>query len=136
MAAAAKKQLEDFTPRIERFDVGATLFPGLEIIDTNGHTPGHISLVVEDGGQSLCVLGDVAHNHVIMFANPDWKVAFDTDPTAGATARKKIFDRLASDRTLVLGYHLPWPAFGHVRRVTAGNGAASSGYEWVIAPLV
>jgi glyoxylase-like metal-dependent hydrolase (beta-lactamase superfamily II) len=136
MAAAAKRQLEDFTPRIERFDLGATLFPGLEVIDTNGHTPGHISLMVEDGGESICVLGDVAHNHVIMLANPDWKVAFDTDPTAGAAARRKIFDRLAADRTLVLGYHLPWPAFGHVRRLSAGNGAASSGYEWVVAPLV
>jgi len=40
----------------------------------------------------------------------------DTDPSAAAVTRRRIFDRVASERLLVTGMHLHFPGFGHVAR--------------------
>jgi hypothetical protein len=47
-------------------------------------------------------------------------------PTILAPARRAILNRVATDRIMVLGYHFPFPALGHVvRRNTA--------YHWEAA---
>ncbi|MFO0829732.1 MAG: MBL fold metallo-hydrolase [Phycisphaerales bacterium] len=127
MTAAIQKGLAAVKSKLEFIAPGAKTFPGVEILDTNGHTPGHLSLMISNGADQLCLLADVAHNHVVMFANPAWTIAFDTDPALAAAARAKVFDRLAADRTRVLAYHLPWPGLGHIRRHGAG-------YEWIMQP--
>ena len=48
---AAKEQLTTIKP-------GTELGPGIAILDTSGHTPGHISLEVGSAGDSVVVLGD------------------------------------------------------------------------------
>ncbi len=62
-----------------------------------------------------------------MFANPDWTIAFDTDPTAARDARKKWFKRLSSEKALCYGYHVPFPGFGHIA-------SHSAGYLWLNNP--
>ena len=42
------------------------------------------------------------------------------DPERAVATRKSLLDRLATDRTRVIGYHLPFPGVGHVAR----NGGA------------
>jgi hypothetical protein len=84
--------------------------------------------MLADGGEELFILGDAAHNHVVMFADPSWGPIFDTEPSVAAATRAKLWDRLATDRTRVMAFHLPWPGLGHVRRIDRS-------YEWVIAPM-
>ena len=43
-------------------------------------------------------------------------IIFDYDRTQAIKTRKAVLDRVATDRTLVMGYHFPFPAAGHVER--------------------
>jgi glyoxylase-like metal-dependent hydrolase (beta-lactamase superfamily II) len=79
---------------------------------TPGHTVGHTCFVINSGGKSLFVVGDLTH-HVILVEKPRMEVAFDTDPKQGVETRIKVLDMLAAQRMPALVYHLPWPGIGH-----------------------
>jgi glyoxylase-like metal-dependent hydrolase (beta-lactamase superfamily II) len=130
MAAAAAKTFAALKDRLELVAPGDKILGGLDLIDGNGHTPGHLCVAVESENDRLFVMGDLVHHHVAMFHNPDWTIAFDTDPKAAAAARKRIFPALASDRTLVLAYHLPWPGFGRIGRHGEGYWWSQEPWNW------
>jgi len=94
---------------------GHEVAPGLRLVATPGHTPGHMSLVVESRGQQLMALGDAMSNPWMNFAKPDWYNSFDHDGERTAATRRKILDMAAADRIAVLGYHFPFPGVGHVK---------------------
>ncbi len=85
--------------------------------------------LIGSGNDQLLCIGDATHHNVLMFAHPEWTVAFDTDPQQAIAARKRLFDRASADRTLVLGNHIPFPGLGHIKK-------QGSGYEWITAPWV
>mgnify|MGYP003694196889 CR=1 FL=1 len=64
---------------------------------TPGHTVGHTSFVINSGGKSLFLVGDLMH-HVILIEKPRMEVAFDTDPKQGVETRIKVMDMLAAQR--------------------------------------
>src|SRR5262249_23051757 len=86
--------------------------PASRAMHTPGHTVGHTSFVVNSGGKSLFVVGDLMH-HVILVERPRMEVGFDTDPKQGIETRIKVMDMLAAQRMPALVYHLPWPGIGH-----------------------
>ena len=49
--------------KIERRKAGDTVAPGLTYLATPGHTPGHMAVLIENGGQRLIVGGDVLTEH-------------------------------------------------------------------------
>jgi hypothetical protein len=51
-------------------------------------------------------------------------LAVDHDPQQGARTRRRLLDRISTDRLLVQGFHFPFPGIGHA--VPDG-----SGYRWV-----
>ncbi|RWQ45465.1 MBL fold metallo-hydrolase [Mesorhizobium sp.] len=81
-----------------------------------GHTPGHAGFIVESDGEALFIWGDVVHMATYQFARPDWSIAFDVDSKLAAETRKRTLDRVAADRMLIAGMHLPFPGIGHVAR--------------------
>lgn len=92
------------------------LAPGIHSVDTHGHTPGHTSYLLDDGGEKLLILGDIVHNHAVQFARPETAIEFDVDPKQAVAARKKAFQWAAKERFMVAGMHLPFPGLGHVRK--------------------
>ncbi|MEQ5872344.1 MBL fold metallo-hydrolase [Sagittula sp. NFXS13] len=90
--------------------------PGVRVINTPGHTPGHVSVVVESGGQQLIALGDSMTHAYMNFAQPEWYNNFDMDGETTVSTRKRLLDMAATDRMAVLGYHFPFPGVGHVRK--------------------
>lgn len=114
--------------KLELVNEGDKTIEGVELINTPGHTPGHTSILIRDGADSLMAMGDLAHNRVIMLARPDWTIGFDFDRKQAVASRLKLFDRIAADRLRVFGYHLPWPGLGNINRI------GSNSFQWLIEP--
>ena len=95
---------------------GESILPSVTSVDLRGHTPGHTGYQIESGGEALMIVGDLVHYATYQFDQPDWGIAFDADRALAASARRRLFDRLASERTLIAGMHLPFPGFGYVER--------------------
>jgi glyoxylase-like metal-dependent hydrolase (beta-lactamase superfamily II) len=120
----ARRIFGDIANRVNHFESGKEVAPGITSIAAYGHTPGHTVFAVASGNQSLLVLGDTT-NHPALFArHPDWQAVFDVDGDMAAQTRKLLLDRAVADRMLVQGYHFPFPASGYIAR-------ESKGYEFV-----
>lgn len=94
---------------------GDSVAEGISILDTPGHTPGHISLFVE-GGPGLIVTGDAVVNDIVSFARPDWTFGFDMDDDGALTSRRRLLDMAVAGGHAMFGYHWTWPGLGHADR--------------------
>ncbi|HKI73505.1 MAG TPA: MBL fold metallo-hydrolase, partial [Pseudomonadales bacterium] len=56
------------------------------MIPTPGHTPGHVSVLIESRGERAVITGDLFH-HPLQFAEPDWKDIADVDPVLASATR-------------------------------------------------
>lgn len=126
---AAKANLAAIKDKVTLIKAGADVVPGVSTIATHGHTPGHIAFRVSSGNADLINIVDVVHNYVTGLAHPEWTPLVDQIPDEAAKTRAKLLDQLATDRTLTMAYHFPFPGLGHVAR----SGGA---YEWVPTPWV
>jgi glyoxylase-like metal-dependent hydrolase (beta-lactamase superfamily II) len=116
MAIASARILKQIEKKVERRGAGDTVAPGMVYVGTPGHTPGHMAVGVENGGQRLLIAGDVFNNNAVSFAKPEWRVGGDFDRDQGITTRKQLLDQLATDRIPLIGFHLSWPGYGMVER--------------------
>lgn len=95
---------------------GDQIAPGVRIMETPGHTAGHLSVVLESEGKQLIALGDsMSHAH-LSFQRPEWFNSMDHDGDLTVQTRKRLLDMCAADRIAVVGYHFPFPGVGHVAR--------------------
>jgi glyoxylase-like metal-dependent hydrolase (beta-lactamase superfamily II) len=116
MAVGTQRRLKAIADRIEIVAPGQEVAPGVALVDTAGHTPGHVSVLLRSGNEQLLFGGDALVNPVVSFAEPGWRWGSDMDADRAIAARKSLLDRLASERIALLGYHLPWPGIGRVER--------------------
>lgn len=112
----AQRNLNAVKDRISMLKPGAEIVSGLQAVDTSGHTPGHISLEIAAGGETLMILGDALAHPVISFQHPEWQPAVDQEPDKAVATRKRLLDKLAHEKTRIIGYHLPDPGTGRVVR--------------------
>ena len=87
--------------------------PGIKLIPTPGHTPGHICVEVASGGAALLITGDSFH-HPCQIARPDWATVADYDRTASSVTRQNILNVLARSGTVMLGTHFAEPSGGTI----------------------
>ncbi len=84
----------------------ADLGGGFRLVSTPGHTPGHVSLAVDCGGDGLVVSGDLLH-HQLQLANPSIAEVADWDVELARRTRSAFFDEHATRGTIVAGTHFP-----------------------------
>lgn len=114
-AKGAQRDLGAVRDRIVMLQPGDDVVAGMGVLDTPGHTPGHLSLELA-GPEELIITADVANNEIISFEHPDWTFGYDTDPELAIQTRRRLLDRAAADRVKLLGYHWQYPGVGYVER--------------------
>ena len=93
--------------------VGTSVAPGLRLLPTPGHTPGHIAVQVSSGNETALITGDCIH-HPVQLAHPGIGSCVDINPDQAEATRRSLLGSLVGTRTLVLGTHFPPPTAGHV----------------------
>lgn len=86
----------------------------LTLIPTPGHTPGHVSILIQSEGQQALISGDALH-HPCQLAHPKWK-SFDTDSDLANETRQRLLERFADTDTLFIGSHFTEPIAGRLQR--------------------
>lgn len=129
-AIGAKKHLTPVAEKTRRIKAGEEVMPGIVTIDTPGHTPGHVSLLVESKGQRLLVSVDTVTHPFISFEHPGWWPRTDLDNSQAEASRRKVLDMAAADKLLMLGYHLSFPGLGHVARMDQAFRWVPATWQW------
>ena len=111
----ARRNYNAIKKKVKMFNPGDDIVTGLRVVATPGHTQGHVSLELA-GGDGLVVGGDTLTHPLISFQQPEWRPASDHVPDQAIATRRKLLDRLAADRSKLIGFHLPYPGLGIVER--------------------
>lgn len=125
MDAEAAKIMDDSIKPI--FDAGLAqtvemdhrISPEVRLMPTTGHTPGHVSVVIESKGETAIITGDMMH-HPCQIGHPDWSSEFDGDKAAAAVTRNAMVKDWADSPSLIIGTHFAAPTAGYIKR----NGAS------------
>jgi len=114
--------------KVTQYEAGKELVSGITSVATPGHTPGHTSHVIASGSGRVTVQADVTAGMAMLFVkNPDWHLMFDADKPLAVQSRRKLYDMAATEKTLVQGFHFPFPSLGYIER-------DGQGYRLVPAP--
>ena len=123
ITTAARKHLGAIANRVNCFQADQEIVPGITAIAAAGHTPGQSAFRVTSGNAQLIVAADVFFNQAFDLEHPEWQTGFDLNPQQAAMTRRKLLDQIVEQRTMVIAYHMPFPALGHVR-------SRDNHYEW------
>lgn len=119
----ARYCLENLRHRIEPVDGEMEIVPGIRLLPAPGHTPGHLAVMLDSGGERLLNLADAAV-HPLHLEHPEWVNGFDLEPELAAATRHSLLERAEADTMHVMAFHFPYPSVG---RVEARDGV----WNWV-----
>ena len=117
---AATKNLPPIADRLDLTEGDTEVAPGIRILPTPGHTPGHVAVVLESEGEELLYISDAAL-HPMHLEHPDWYPIFDIDPVRALDSKRMLCERATRNGSLVLAFHFdPFPSLGHIVRTSRG----------------
>jgi glyoxylase-like metal-dependent hydrolase (beta-lactamase superfamily II) len=102
--------------KVTNYEWDKEVAPGITAIPTVGHTPGHTSFVIASGSARLLVQSDVTNHPALFVRNPGWSAVFDLDGPQAIETRRKFYDMAVAEKTLIAGFHYPFPSLGHVEK--------------------
>lgn len=112
------------TPKVQTFEAGAVLAPGITAVALAGHTPGHMGYEIVSGDARLLYVGDAMHSSVISVQRPEWINVWDSDGAAAIATRQGLLERGASQPVRIYAPHFPFPGLGRFQR-------RDDGFVWV-----
>ena len=115
-----KKTFAGIESRVNRYDWGKELAPGITSVAAPGHTPGHTAFVLSSGSSKVLLQSDVTNIPEFFLIHPDWHVSYDNDPDQAQATRHAFYDMAAAEKALVIGYHFAFPSIGHVEKAGTG----------------
>lgn len=124
-ANAIKQSVEPLAGDVELYQAGTEIVPGLTTLPAGGHTPGMACFLVHSGNDQLLLTADLAYHPIVNVDRP-WLPGPDRDKDTALQSRRRVFDRAAADKLLVLGFHFPFPGLGHIVKTDGG-------YAWIPA---
>jgi len=127
-----ESKVRPLAEQMTMLDDGGSVASGITAMAAFGHTPGHMTYMLESEGKQLLVAADFANHYVWSLGYPDWEVKFDMDKTAAAKTRRRILDMLAADQLPFLGHHMPWPGTGFVEKQGEGYTYVPTSYQLML----
>jgi glyoxylase-like metal-dependent hydrolase (beta-lactamase superfamily II) len=79
--------------RLSLVDGDSVLRPGVQLIHTPGHTPGHQCVLVDTGDEPFLVTGDLLV-HMLQLIDPAQRYTHEVDPDAARASRTGLLARL------------------------------------------
>ena len=101
--------------QVELVEQDQRLCDEVRLLPTPGHTPGHVSVLIESRGVRALITGDVVH-HPCQIGEPSWSTSFDTDRAAATAMRMQLLSQFADSGVLVIGTHFAYPTAGRITR--------------------
>ena len=88
------------------------IVPGVQILVTHGHTPGHQLVKVSDGKTTLLVCGDTipTASHVPI----PWVMAYDLEPLVTMEEKRRLLRQAVDENWILFYVHDPFIAASHV----------------------
>jgi len=116
--AAARQEESLLAPlraqgRLDLVEGDVRLSPGVRVVATPGHTPGHQSVLVESGDESLVVTGDLLV-HAVQLVRPELAYGHDMDAEAARRSRAAVLADASSRGS--------WLAVSHLSTVWSRTG--------------
>jgi glyoxylase-like metal-dependent hydrolase (beta-lactamase superfamily II) len=99
----------------ELVELNHRISPEIRLMPTTGHTPGHVSVVIESKGETAIITGDMMH-HPCQIGRPHWCSVFDTDQKAALATRQAMLKDWADKPMLIIGTHFVGPTAGRIKR--------------------
>lgn len=87
----------------------------VSLIPTPGHTPAHVSILIESQNERAIISGDFLH-HPCQIAEPSWSTDSDTIPEDAMKTRVRLLEEIADTATVLIGSHFANPVAGRVAR--------------------
>lgn len=113
--ATATRAAAPYRDRLRTFR-GGDVFAGVAAMPLPGHSPGHTGYMIGSGEDRVLIWGDIMHRQDLQARFPQGIIGFDASPQQAVETRKRLLDRVATDRERVLGMHLHFPGLHHVVR--------------------
>jgi glyoxylase-like metal-dependent hydrolase (beta-lactamase superfamily II) len=93
----------------------AELLSGITAVKADGHTPGHIALIIHSGKEQLLYISD-AFLHPLHIERIDWQTNYDLDHKKAKRTRIKLLELAHKEGMLVNAFHFNFPGLGKIDR--------------------
>ncbi|MFQ5703698.1 MAG: MBL fold metallo-hydrolase [Gemmatimonadales bacterium] len=100
--------------RWQLVDGEVELLPGISLIPTPGHVPHHQSVLVSDGGETACFLGDLVPTSAHLPL--PWIMGYDLEPLVTLENKQAVLSRAEAEGWTVVFEHDPKVRRGRVAR--------------------
>lgn len=100
--------------RLQILEQDEEIVPGVSVVHTPGHTPGHQSVKVESDGQTVFYLADLCPSSV--HVPLPWIMGYDLLPLTTLETRKRIYPRAIEEDWLLFFEHDPETTCGRLSR--------------------
>ena len=98
--------------------MATSIAPGITVIGTPGHTPGHAGVILSSGGERAFILGD-AISCPVQLEEPEWSGMGDMDKDLARRSQEAVVREAEETGALLTAAHFPGLTFG---RVLTGKG--------------
>jgi glyoxylase-like metal-dependent hydrolase (beta-lactamase superfamily II) len=116
----ARQKLAPLKDKISFLQEEKEVLPGVAVLFAPGHTPGHMVVSFQSGGERLLYTADTVL-HPLHLEQPEWVPVYDILPDAAKLSKNHIFDLAAETKSLALGQHFPpFPNLGYIVKEEPG----------------
>lgn len=106
---------------VDLIDADHRITDEVRTVATPGHTPSHVSVVIESVGRLGFITGDAFHTPLQVAFPEIATTPFDWDSEMSGATRRRLIEEYIDGRALVVGTHFAPPTAGRIRTGDTGT---------------